>query len=40
MEKSDLGKIIQYSPLNDEDNSDYVKDLFYINIKAFSDYSQ
>jgi len=40
LKKSDLGRIIQYSPLNDEDNSDYVKDLFYINIRAFSDYTQ
>ena len=37
LNKSRLGKLIQYSPLNRGESSEFKKDIFYINIQPFSD---
>lgn len=37
LNKSKLGKLIQYSPLNDGESSELKKEIFYMNIQAFSE---
>lgn len=38
LQKSCLGKLIQYSPLDKDNDINLVKDIFYMNIQAFSDH--
>lgn len=37
LNKTKLGKLIQYSPLNEREDEYLVKDIFYINVQAFSE---
>jgi len=37
LNKSKLGKLIQYSPLNEGEGKDLKKDIFYMNIQSFSE---
>jgi len=32
-----INKLIQYSPMNDNENEDMLKDIFYINVQSFSE---
>ncbi len=37
IDTSKLGKFIQYSPLNEGNKEEFVKDIFHMNIQAFSE---
>jgi len=37
LNKNKIGKLIQLSPLNEEEDENLVKDIFYINVQAFSE---
>lgn len=37
LDKTKIGKLIQLTPLTDEDDANKLKDIFYINIQAFSE---
>jgi len=37
LDKNNVGKLIQLSPLNEGENENLVKDFFYINVQAFSE---
>ncbi|MEQ8193785.1 MAG: hypothetical protein RIB59_04785 [Rhodospirillales bacterium] len=39
LNKTKIGKLVQYYPLNDDDDIKSLKDIFYINIQAFSENS-
>jgi hypothetical protein len=40
LDKKRLGKLIQYSPLNEGESEDLRKDIFYIHIQSFSEDSE
>jgi len=40
LDKKKLGKLIQYSPLNEGESEDLRKDIFYIHIQSFSEDSE
>ncbi len=40
LDKTRIGRLVQLSPLNDGDLEDYIENIFYMNIKAFSDDEQ
>lgn len=37
LDKTKLGKLIQYSPLNEGENKGLMEDIFYMNIQSFSE---
>jgi hypothetical protein len=37
LNKSRLGKLVQYSPLDEGEKERFIKDIFYINVQAFSE---
>lgn len=37
LNKSKLGRLIQYSPLNEGEDEGLLKDIFYVNVQAFSE---
>ena len=37
LNKRKIGKIIQYNPLNPEEDNNLRKDIFYFNVQSFSD---
>jgi hypothetical protein len=37
LNKSGLGKLVQYSPLEEGEEERFLKDIFYINVQAFSE---
>jgi hypothetical protein len=37
LDKNKIGRIIQLSPLNEEEDENLVKEIFYINVQAFSE---
>ena len=37
LNKSKIGELIQYSPLKEGDNKELKKDIFYMNVRAFSE---
>lgn len=37
LNRSKLGKLIQYSPLNKGESEQFLKDIFYMNVQAFSE---
>ena len=39
LSKSGLGKLVQYSPLDEGEEERFLKDIFYINVQAFSENS-
>ena len=37
LNKNKIGRLIQLSPLNEGENEKLIKDIFYINVQAFSE---
>ena len=37
LNKNKIGKLIQLSPLNEGEDENLIKDIFYINVQAFSE---
>lgn len=40
LNKSKLGSLVQHSPLNDSEDNNLIKDIFYINVQSFSEDSE
>jgi len=37
LDKTKLGSLVQYSPLNEDEDNNLIRDVFYINVQSFSE---